>query len=200
MRYDATHKARVRNRVLEEAAQAIRCDGPHRVGVAGIMARAGLTHGGFYAHFPSKSALVAEAIETMFAQGRERLLGVTADKPPRQALRDFLDLYISSEHRDSPECGCPLPALSADLPRLDTAAHAAFAAGVGRFEQALARLLEAHGGAALAVQAGSLLAEITGAVALARALGTGEQSDALLAGCRQALHQRFHLDEDEAQA
>jgi TetR/AcrR family transcriptional repressor of nem operon len=59
-------------KVLDEAAKAIREEGPHRLGVAGVMARAGLTHGGFYAHFPSKEAFVAEAIAHMFEAGRPR--------------------------------------------------------------------------------------------------------------------------------
>ena len=57
MRYDSEHKERTRARVLKEAAKAIRAEGPHRVGVAAMMAKAGLTHGGFYAHFVSKDDL-----------------------------------------------------------------------------------------------------------------------------------------------
>ncbi|MEI9890155.1 MAG: TetR/AcrR family transcriptional regulator [Caulobacteraceae bacterium] len=66
MRYDAEHKRQTREKVLDAAAEAIRLEGPHKVGVAGVMARAGLTHGGFYAHFESKDDLVAHAITHMF--------------------------------------------------------------------------------------------------------------------------------------
>ena len=74
MRYDAEHKRKTRLRVLDEAAMAIREEGPHRLGVAGVMARAGLTHGGFYAHFPSKEAFVSEAIAHMFEGGPTAML------------------------------------------------------------------------------------------------------------------------------
>jgi len=86
MRYDAEHKQKTRERVLDEAAKAIRAEGPHRVGVAGIMAKAGLTHGGFYAHFASKDELVLAAIGRMFEQGAKRRLNQFADLPPAQAL------------------------------------------------------------------------------------------------------------------
>ena len=62
MRYDAEHKQQTRERVLKEAASAIRAEGPHQVAVAGVMARAGLTHGGFYAHFASKDDLARQAL------------------------------------------------------------------------------------------------------------------------------------------
>ena len=71
MRYDSEHKQQTRSKVLDVAARAIRSSGPDRVGVAAIMAEAGLTHGGFYAHFASKDELVAAAIETMFDQARD---------------------------------------------------------------------------------------------------------------------------------
>ena len=66
MRYDTDHKARTRERILDEAASAIRAAGPQGVSVGGLMKKAGLTHGGFYAHFGSKDDLVAEAIGHMF--------------------------------------------------------------------------------------------------------------------------------------
>ena len=66
MRYDANHKERTRALLLAEAAAAIRSKGPDRVAVSRIMAAAGLTHGGFYAHFPSKDDLIAQAVTCMF--------------------------------------------------------------------------------------------------------------------------------------
>src|SRR6202000_1221206 len=70
MRYEPEHKQQTRAKILRVASRAIRARGPHRVAVADVMARAGLTHGGFYAHFKSKDDLVAAAIEAMFATSR----------------------------------------------------------------------------------------------------------------------------------
>src|SRR5687768_11600573 len=100
MRYDRDHKARTRQKVLAEAAAAIREMGPDRIGVARLMAAAGLTHGGFYAHFKSKDALVAEAITEMFEQGYQAFLLATSGVDPAAGLARFVDGYLSSRHRD----------------------------------------------------------------------------------------------------
>src|SRR5262245_32338766 len=116
MRYDAEHKQKTRERVLKVAARAIRAQGPHKVGVAAVMAKAGLTHGGFYAHFDSKDALVAAAIGQMFEEGSLRFVSETEGRTPRAALAAYIDFYLSDAHRDARRSGCPLPFLSADLP------------------------------------------------------------------------------------
>src|SRR5262245_31906728 len=118
MRYDSEHKERTRQRVLTEAAAAIRAHGPDGIGVAGLMAKAGLTHGGFYAHFKSKDDLVAQAISHMFEESRQRFLTHTDHADPAVALSRYIDMYVSERHRDTPEHGCPLPALSGDLARM----------------------------------------------------------------------------------
>src|SRR5262245_56464481 len=129
MRYDAEHKERTRQRVLTEAAAAIRAHGPDGIGVAALMSKAGLTHGGFYAHFKSKDDLVAQAIGQMFEEARERFHVNTDDPDPAAALCKYIDIYVSSRHRDSPERGCPLPALSGDLARMSAPARKRFTAG-----------------------------------------------------------------------
>src|SRR6202161_3125927 len=118
MRYDAEHKQKTRERVLREAAKAIRAEGPHQIAVAGIMARAGLTHGGFYAHFASKDDLIVAAIESMFDDAVANFERRTAGKSPADALRTYIDFYLSPGHRNARETGCPLASLSADIPRL----------------------------------------------------------------------------------
>jgi len=69
MRTTLTKKERTHRQILAEAANAIRIKGPERVGVAEVMNKLGLTHGGFYAHFASKEDLIAQAITSMFDQG-----------------------------------------------------------------------------------------------------------------------------------
>ena len=86
MRYDTDHKARTRERILTEAAKAIRASGPQVVSVGGLMKKAGLTHGGFYAHFGSKDELVAEAIGQMFGGPYSNFAALTEGKPPAEAL------------------------------------------------------------------------------------------------------------------
>src|SRR5215468_10383146 len=111
MRYDENHKERTRARVLAQAAAAIRSKGIKRVGVAEIMAGAGLTHGGFYAHFASKDDLVAAAIPQMFDEAMAAFEHQTAGKAPSAALAAYVDSYLSPRHRDAQATGCPLAAL-----------------------------------------------------------------------------------------
>src|SRR2546422_6737018 len=136
MRYHPDQKEKTRRRVLEEATKAIRRQGPYRLGVAGVMNQAGLTHGGFYAHFSSKDALVSAAIGAMFDGALERWTRATHDRPPEAGLAAYIESYLSAEHGDTRGGGCPLAALASDLPRLAAPSRTAFAAGGGGGPQA----------------------------------------------------------------
>jgi TetR/AcrR family transcriptional repressor of nem operon len=193
MRYDAEHKERTRARVLKEAIKAIRAEGPHRIGVAGVMSRAGLTHGGFYAHFESKDDLVLAAIGEMFSGARDTFQRHTEGKSPREGLTAYLDFYLSATHRDAREFGCPLPVLSSDLPRMDAPARDYFAKGVARLTGAIRGLLEQLGRTDAEALASSALAEMIGAVSLARAISDPDQSDAILARSHKAVAERLGL-------
>ena len=193
MRYDAEHKQRTREKVIKEAIRAIRTDGPHRIAVASVMAKAGLTHGGFYAHFDSKEALVASAIEEMFKEAGRRFARVTEGRDPREALIAYLEFYLSKEHRDARSTGCPLTALAADLPRLDAAAQERYGQSAARLTALLADQLQAAGLAE--VSASSILAELIGALSLARAVASAEQSDQILASSLSALKRRLDRDQ-----
>lgn len=196
MRYDAERKARTRATVLAEAGRALRAEGPQNMGVAGVMARAGLTHGGFYAHFGSKEALVAEAVTETFRDGAKLFERAVRGREPGAALTRYIDLYLSPAHRDAPESGCPLPSLAGELARLGPDARAQFAAGVDRLTERLRGLLEGAGVIDAGEQASSVLAEMVGALSLARAVADPEQSDAILSRSRAALRRRFGLEHD----
>jgi TetR/AcrR family transcriptional repressor of nem operon len=194
MRYDAEHKQKTRERVLTEAAKAIRLKGPDGVSVAGVMGRAGLTHGAFYAHFRSKDALIAAGIERMFEDGRGRLAKETAERgSPRAGLAGYIDFYLSPEHRDARSWGCPLPYLSAEARRLSEASREGFARGVARLTGSLADALVAMGEADADAKAASTLAEMVGALSLARAEPDTARSDAILAASRASIKRRFDL-------
>jgi TetR/AcrR family transcriptional repressor of nem operon len=193
MRYPPEHKKRTRQRVLAASAAAIRARGPHKVTVAGVMSDAGLTHGGFYEHFASKDDLVAETVRDMFAGALARLESFQTDAPPRQALRGYIGWYLSPEHRDARQRGCPLAALSGDLTRLPAAARAAAAEGHGRMLARRSRTLAEAGPPRTDALAMSVMAELLGGLASARALGDGSPSDAALAASREHLIMRLRL-------
>lgn len=194
MRYDPQHKQQTRERILAEAAREIRAAGPHQVAVAGIMARAGLTHGGFYAHFESKDDLIAAAIAQMFAEGRARIVAEMDGRSPAEGLARYIDFYLSRGHRDARTAGCPLPFLAPDLPRLSERARENFAAGVAGLRGRLAMALKDLGQADPDAEASSLLAEMVGALALARAEPDADASDAILARSKRSLKRRFGLE------
>lgn len=194
MRYSTDHKAATRERVLKEAAKEIRAKGPDGVAVAGVMARAGLTHGAFYAHFPSKEALVAEAVDQMFVDARRRTDKLPAPDTPHAALRDYVEFYLSPAHRDQRDRGCPLPALSADMVRSESLASVRFAEGIEGLACRLAGMLERIGIEGAEAEGNALLAQLVGALSLARALGTGDASDAMLRENKQKIRARYGLD------
>ena len=195
MRYDAEHRERTRGRVLAEAARALKANGPHKLGVAEVMKAVGLTHGGFYVHFPSKDALLAEAIETAFADSRSLYDQAAADRPPREALTGLITAYVSESHRDRPERGCVLPALSAELPRMSEDSRMRYAEGLRRMTARIQSLMEQAGVADAAAIAPSMVAEMVGAVALARAVPDMAQSSKILQSSRTALLKRAGVDD-----
>lgn len=193
MRYGPEQSEKTKSRIVDIAAAQMRKRGPDNVGVADIMGRAGLTHGGFYAHFKSKDDLVAAAIGRMFEEARERFRGWTEGKDRPDALRSYINAYVSAAHRDSPATGCAIAALSSDIHRQGKKARAAYDAGISGLVKSLTGLLpdaEETQKRALAV---SMLAEMTGAVAAARAVSDQSLSDEILASARRSLRARAGL-------
>ncbi|WP_375391682.1 TetR/AcrR family transcriptional regulator [uncultured Sphingomonas sp.] len=191
MRYCSEHKAQTRERVLAAAAAAIRADGPERVSVAALMACAGLTHGGFYAHWPSKDAFLADAIDRMFADGAATYLA-DPDADPREVLARYVDDYLSMTHRDGRARGCPAPTLAGEQHRLPEQARERFAAAIVRMIGRVGGLLERGGIDEPQARAASAVAEMVGAVALARVMAA-EPAEALLAAARRSVRAKLDL-------
>src|SRR6184192_3022621 len=106
---EATH-----DRIVEAAARAIRRSGYNGTGVADIMKDAGLTHGGFYAHFSSREAMLAEAADRAGSESVATMTRVAAAAPPQEALRSMIHAYLSKEHVEDAETGCPVAALGSE--------------------------------------------------------------------------------------
>jgi len=192
MRYSDTHKDETRRKVVRAAAAAVRAKGPDGVGVAGIMAEAGLTHGGFYAHFPSKEALVAAAVDEAFAAGSRRFDRMTAGVSPAEGLSRLVDAYVSLAHRDQPQSGCPVATLSSDLPRQGPEVRAAYERGlralIGRIAKGLPETV-----AGRESLAASLVAEMAGSVLISRALSNDAEAADLLAAVRRRIKHRMGI-------
>lgn len=185
MPYTKAHKARTRARIVSEAARAFRERGVEGVSIADLMRAAALTHGGFYAHFPTKDALVAEAMSRGLDDSRREFLAAAAEASPTAPLREVIRRYISRQHRDVPAEGCAMPALAGEMAHESPEARRAFTSGVEDFVTGLAAYCpgdtpEARRDAALALSAG-----MVGAVALARAVDDPTLSDRILLAARQ---------------
>lgn len=192
MRYDGEHKARTRDRVLKEAAAVLRADGPDRVGVAAVMNRAGLTHGGFYAHFGSRDELLSEAVGYMFKDRYDIFFADVDTVEPRAGLQRLVDYYVSMRHRDARDRGCPIPILSGELHRLPDAARTRFVQAVDRLTDGIETLLNRAGIASSRARAISAVAEMVGAVAIARTLDDPRAVE-LLRHVKMSVETKLHL-------
>ena len=115
MRYEKGHKDATRKRIIDVASKRFRKEGLEAVGLAGLMADAGLTHGGFYAHFQSKEDLVREAVTDAFRQSNARFERAVRDDEDRFAA--IVNSYLIPEHRDRPDLGCVAAALVSEIAR-----------------------------------------------------------------------------------
>jgi TetR/AcrR family transcriptional regulator, transcriptional repressor for nem operon len=189
MRYTSNHKAETRARIIGEAARRFRKDGIEGTGLVPLMKALGLTHGGFYAHFESKDALVQASLEAAAEQTLERWQAPPPDAPPaagtpaEPAPRAVIDHYLSAEHRDEPGEGCPLPTLAAEL-GVRGQPSATADAMVARMTALLA---DCNVAPAPGDQGIVALAAMVGALTLARAVSDRAASDVILAAVRAAL-------------
>lgn len=187
-------KEQTHQRILSTAARMIRKDGFEALAVADLMKQAGLTHGGFYAHFANRDALLAEALAYARQESADLLAATefqSAEQSPAQhqttipALQRFLEIYLSEQHlAASPQGqGCPVAALSSEFHRLDASGQAVAADTVAAL---IRRLVQLGAGQLQADQAFLLASAMVGALQLARTLPTAE-APALLARTRQQL-------------
>lgn len=195
MRYESEHKPKIRERIVKEAAKAIRAKGPGQVSVAGVMSKAGLTHGGFYAHFASKDALIVAAIEQMFNQVMARWDKDNQGLNAAQQLAGYIDFYLSPWHRDNRALGCPVSALASETPRLPAPCQAEFARGIDRIRGMIVRQLTEMGAEDPLSTAISVSAELMGSLSLARCEPDRQVSDVLLERARDLLKTRLNLIE-----
>lgn len=196
MRYSATHKEETHAKLVKLAGRTLREKGPQKVAVAELMQAAGLTHGGFYAHFRSKDALLAEALDGVFEESKRKFQRITDGLPPRHALASYIDFYVSPAHRDDAAHGCPIVALNSDLPRQSRKFRAAFDKGTKLLLAKLAAWIEAAGiGGDSEALAASVLSAMAGAVAVARAVSDKRLSDEMLEAARDSIKARLSLDD-----
>jgi AcrR family transcriptional regulator len=181
-----TRKEISHERIVDAAARALRRSGYAGTGVADIMKEAGLTHGGFYAHFESRDALLAEAVTKAGRDNAawfERRAAAQADSGA-SALRVVIENYLRPEHLTSVETGCVVSAVLSEMPRQSPEVRAASAERVGRLIERVRKALPAGAGTA---QAPLIASTMVGALQLARGLDDERKGKAMLKSVRDAL-------------
>ena len=191
MRYPPDHKERTRQKVLDLAAADLCVNGIERTGIAEIMQSAGLTHGGFYAHFASKDEMVAAAITQMFGHLTGKLETGMQHLGPAKTLDLFINSYLSTKHRDNPAQGCPIAALAGEVQRQPASTKHAYSVALQRYLRTIAALLPLENGEAQTDLAASLLMEMVGALLLARCVADNQASERVLEGAKHSVEMRF---------
>lgn len=175
-RKEATHE-----RIVEVASRAIRRSGYDGTGVADIMKEAGLTHGGFYAHFASRDALLAEAGDRAGSDSVALASRLAAAAPPGQSVQAIMKAYLSPEHIATVETGCPVSALACEMPRQAPEVRHAATLHIKEMIDLLARQMPDWGDARAHEEAMALLCSLIGTTMLARAVDDPKLSAALCA-------------------
>lgn len=186
MRYSREHKQETHDRIVRKASVRLREKGAHGIGVADLMKEAGLTHGGFYAHFDSREALVIEAFGHAMDRSMEHWRKITDEVSPEKRLALIAEAYLSAFHRDNPGHGCSIPALGAEIARESSKARKAFAGKLEEMIELLADYIPNLPRKAARKQAIATLATMAGSMLLARIAGSSELSEEVLKAGRDS--------------
>lgn len=178
-KFAARSKEVTHDRIVDAAARAIRRSGYNGTGVADIMKAAGLTHGGFYAHFTSREAMLAEAADRAGSEAVVLMERVAAAVPPQQALQAMIQAYLSEDHVKSIETGCATAALGSEMPRQAPEVRRAATRRIKEMIDLVARQLPDWGQPGAHEHALAAVSTMVGALVLARAVDDARLSDAL---------------------
>ncbi|WFU44559.1 TetR/AcrR family transcriptional regulator [Bradyrhizobium sp. CB82] len=180
MRYSREHKQETHDRIVRKASVRLREKGAHGIGVVDLMKEAGLTHGGFYAHFDSREALVIEAFAYAMDRSMDHWRKMTGQVAPEKRLALIAESYLSALHRDDPGHGCSIPALGAEIARESPKTRKAFAGKLDEMIEMMADHVTGVPRKAARKQAIATLATMAGTMLLARIAGASELSDEVL--------------------
>ena len=177
-RYDSEHKAQTRARVVEAAGRRLKKDGIDGAGVSALMSDAGLTNGAFYAHFASKDELVAVVVADQLAA---QLKTIEALPDDGHSLQSYIDGYLSANHRDQRESGCPSAALLGEISRSKPIVQQSFTEGLEAMIAVIVRRTHIDDTSAARTLAIGLMSTLIGTLQLSRAVSDPTLSNEILA-------------------
>lgn len=195
MRYSKEHKTETRQRILQAAGRVFRRQGFQGGGVDAVMKEAGLTHGGFYAHFKNKEALFSEAVSDAMHRARETHEAWTEGSTGDDWIRAFTAHYLSSMHAERQEGGCAVPPLVSELGRAGDGPKTSFGGNLKSWAEGIAHQLEGES----TDDALAIIAACVGGIALARAVDDPDLQERILSSSRRMIDQAF-LGQDAAES
>jgi TetR/AcrR family transcriptional regulator, transcriptional repressor for nem operon len=184
MRYSAQHKTKTHERVLKKAAEQMRRRGVQGTGIASLMGKVGLTHGGFYAHFPNKNALIAEATRPMLEEGVAEVIAAAEAAPEGKKVRAIVNTYLSTQHRDSPQV-CPVSGLAGEMARQSETVRNAYIRAFEDRLKLIARFFPGANEQERRDQARLMLSGMAGTLMIARVITSRKASDQFLEQARE---------------
>ena len=191
MRYGPEHKGEIHQKIVKDASRRVRAEGLTGAAVSAVMRDAGLTHGGFYKHFESKDELLTESLSEAFREITNCLADAGEQSQTGMAWKAIVKAYLSPEHCDHAECGCPLAALAPELARADHAMKAPIRGELIKYKN---RMLPWMPGRRVADKERAFFAifsTMIGAVAIARILPDQAARARVLASARDFLLSSF---------
>jgi len=191
MRYPPEHKVETRRKIVKDAASRVRIEGLNGAAVSAVMRDAGLTHGGFYKHFGDKNELLMESVQECFRDTSARLVAAAEHSKPAAAWKAIIRTYLSPEHCDHPEVGCPLAALAPELARTGRANRPRILEEVENYKARMLPFMPGRRKIDKERAFFAIFSTMIGAVAIARILPDQESRVAVLANARDLLLRSF---------
>ncbi len=191
MRYQPDHKVQTHRRIVESASRQFRAEGMNGPGVAKLMKASGLTHGGFYKHFASKDDLFAEAIEESAREIGAKLTEWGKQVPRDEAWKEIVKKYLSIEHCEHPEMGCPMAALAPDIARTRATVRRKIRDSMDAYRKQLVEFMPGAGPGEKQKNFVLIFTAMVGALAVARTMSDREEKEKLLGLVRNHLLTSF---------
>jgi TetR/AcrR family transcriptional repressor of nem operon len=187
MRYKPEHKTEIHQKIVNDASRRIRAEGLTKAAVSAVMRDVGLTHGGFYKHFRSKDELLVESLREAFAEIGDGLARAAEKSRPETAWKTVVKAYLSAEHCDHAECGCPLAALAPELARAEKSMKIQIVEELTRYKSRLLPFMPGRRASEKERNFVLIFSVMLGAIAIARILPEASARRRVLASARDFL-------------
>jgi TetR/AcrR family transcriptional regulator, transcriptional repressor for nem operon len=190
MRYSAEHKTEIHHKIVQDASRRVRAEGLSGAAVKAVMRDAGLTHGGFYKHFGAKDDLLVESLGKAFREMADSLVHA-AEESPGAAWKAIVKTYLSPQHSEHPELGCPVAALGPELARVDKRMKPQIAAEIRNYQSRIVPFMPGRRAAEKERAFFAIFSTLIGAIEIARLQADPAMRGKVLSSARDFLLRSF---------